>query len=90
MELMVVLANPAPVEASWRILCSYRSGFEGGGAVVGRPAVAVGRFEGAVNGGRTRHSGSRGDVLSPCIPTASGCHHSARRGVTVAEMAAQG
>jgi hypothetical protein len=34
-ELMVVLANLAPVEASWCVLCSYRSGFEGGGVVVG-------------------------------------------------------
>jgi hypothetical protein len=50
-ELTAVLANPAPVEASWCVLCSYRSGFEGGGVVVGRLAVAVGRFEGAVNGG---------------------------------------
>jgi hypothetical protein len=44
-ELTAVLANPAPVGASWRVLCSYRSGFEGGGVVVGRPAAA-GRFEG--------------------------------------------
>jgi hypothetical protein len=34
-ELTAVLANPAPVEASRRILCPYRSGFEGGGVVVG-------------------------------------------------------
>jgi hypothetical protein len=34
-ELTAVLANPAPVEASWCVLCSYRSGFEGVGAVVG-------------------------------------------------------
>jgi hypothetical protein len=40
-ELMAVLTNPAPVEASWRVLCSYSSGFEGGGVVVDRPAVAV-------------------------------------------------
>jgi hypothetical protein len=51
MELTSVLANPAPAEASWRVLCSYRSGFEGGGVVVGRLATAVGRFEGVVNGG---------------------------------------
>jgi hypothetical protein len=51
MELTAVLANPAPAEASWQVLCSYRSDFEGGSVVVGRPAVAVGRFEGAVNGG---------------------------------------
>jgi hypothetical protein len=34
-ELMTVLANPAPVEASWCVLCSYRSGLEGGGVAVG-------------------------------------------------------
>jgi hypothetical protein len=34
-DLTAVLANPAPVEASWRVLCSYRSGFEGGGVAVG-------------------------------------------------------
>jgi hypothetical protein len=53
-ELTVVLANPALVEASWRVLCSYRSGFEGGGIVVGCLAAVVGRFEGAVNGGFVR------------------------------------
>jgi hypothetical protein len=35
MELTAVLVNPAPVEASWCVLCSYRSGFEGGGVAVG-------------------------------------------------------
>jgi hypothetical protein len=34
-ELMAILANLAPVEASRCVLCSYRSGFEGGGVVVG-------------------------------------------------------
>jgi hypothetical protein len=34
-ELTAVLVNPAPVEASWCVLCSYRSDFEGCGAVVG-------------------------------------------------------
>jgi hypothetical protein len=53
-ELTAVLANPAPVEASWRALCSYRSGFEGGGVVVGRPAAAAGRFGGAVDGASVR------------------------------------
>jgi hypothetical protein len=33
-ELTAVLANPAPIEASWCILCSYRSGFEGRRAAV--------------------------------------------------------
>jgi hypothetical protein len=51
MELTAVLANLAPVEVSWRVLCSYRNGFEGGGVVVGRPATVVGRFEGVINGG---------------------------------------
>jgi hypothetical protein len=54
MELTAVLANLAPVEVSWHVLCLYRSDFEGGGVVVGRPAAAVGRFEGVVNGGPVR------------------------------------
>jgi hypothetical protein len=33
-ELTAVLANPAPVEASWCVLCSRGSGFEGGGVAV--------------------------------------------------------
>jgi hypothetical protein len=41
-ELTAVLANLAPVGASWRVLCSYRSGFEGGGVEVGCPAAARG------------------------------------------------
>jgi hypothetical protein len=35
-ELTVVLANLAPVMASWRALCLNRDGFEGGGVVVDR------------------------------------------------------
>jgi hypothetical protein len=54
MELTAVLANLAPVEASWCVACSHRSGFEGGGVAVGRPAAIVGRFEGAVDGGTIR------------------------------------
>jgi hypothetical protein len=42
--------NPAVAEALWCVLCSYRSGFEGGGVAVGRPAAVVGRFEGVVDG----------------------------------------
>jgi hypothetical protein len=41
-ELMAVLANLDSVGASWRVLCSYRSSFEGGGVVVGRPAASAG------------------------------------------------
>jgi hypothetical protein len=39
-ELTTVRANLAPVRASWRVLCLYRSGFEGGGVEVARPAAA--------------------------------------------------
>jgi hypothetical protein len=59
--------------------------------VVACPVLVQERFRGCrQQGARTRHSGSRGDVLSPCTPTAPGCRHSARRGAAVAEMAAQG
>jgi hypothetical protein len=88
-ELTVVLANPAPVGVSGRVLCSYRSGFEGGGAVVGRPAAAAGRFEGAVNGASVRDTVA---VVATSCPRAlqqhRECRHSARRGVAVAGMAA--
>jgi hypothetical protein len=40
MELTAVRASPPPAGASWCVLCSRRSGFEGGGIVVGR-RVAV-------------------------------------------------
>jgi hypothetical protein len=53
-ELTVVQANTAPVEASWCVLCSYRSGFEGGGVELGRPAAVVGWFEGVADGGPVR------------------------------------
>jgi hypothetical protein len=53
-ELTAVLANPPPAGASWCVLCSYRSGFEGGSVVVGCLAAVVGRFEGAVDGGAVR------------------------------------
>jgi hypothetical protein len=64
-ELTAVLANPALVEASWRVLCSYRGGFEGGGVMLGRPAAATGRFEGAVNGGSVR--GTEAVVATSCL-----------------------
>jgi hypothetical protein len=41
-ELTAVLANLAPVGASWRVLCPYRSDFEGSGVEVGRPAAVRG------------------------------------------------
>jgi hypothetical protein len=72
-ELTAVLANPAPVGASWSVLCSYRSSFEGGGVAVGRPAAACGPVRGCRQRGiRTWHSGGCGDVPSPCAPTVSG------------------
>jgi hypothetical protein len=90
-ELTAVLANPAPVGASWRVLCSHRSSFEGGGVVVGRPAAVAGRFEGAANG-RSVHGTVA--VMAASRPRAlqqrRGCRHSARRGTAVAGMAAQG
>jgi hypothetical protein len=66
-ELTAVLANPAPVEASWRVLCLYRSDFEGGDVAVGRPTAVVGRFEGAVNGGPVR--GTVAVVATSCPRT---------------------
>jgi hypothetical protein len=48
-ELTAVLANLAPVGASWRVLCPYRSDFEGSGVEAVRSPPA-GRFEGGVNG----------------------------------------
>jgi hypothetical protein len=35
-ELTAVMANLAPVTASWRVLCLNRGDFEGGGVVVDR------------------------------------------------------
>jgi hypothetical protein len=90
-ELTTVLANPAPVEASWRVLCSYKSGFDGGGVVVGRLAAATGRFKGAVNGGPVR--GTVAVVATSCpraLQQHRGCRHNARCSTAVAGMAAQG
>jgi hypothetical protein len=89
-ELTVVLVNLAPVGASWRVLCPYRGDFEGGGVEVGCPAAAHGPARGCRQWGSVRGSGGRGDVLSPCAPTALGCRRSTRRGAAVARMAAQG
>jgi hypothetical protein len=90
-ELTAVLVNPAPVGAPWRILCSYRSSFEGGGVVVGCPTAAAGRFEGAINGGPIRGTVA---VVAASRPRAlqqrRGCRHSAQHGAAVAGMATQG
>jgi hypothetical protein len=63
-ELTVVLVNPALVGASWRVLCLYRRGVEGGSVVEGCPTAAAGRFEGAINGGSVR--GTVAVVATPC------------------------
>jgi hypothetical protein len=57
-ELTDVLAVPAPVEVLWRVLCLYRSSFEGRSATVDRLAAVVGRFEGVVDGGPVRSTAS--------------------------------
>jgi hypothetical protein len=90
-ELMTVLANLAPVGASWRVLYSYRSGFEGGGVEIGCPAVA----RGPARGRRQRRS-VQGTVaiMATSRPRAFQqrwrCRRSARHGAAVAGMAAQG
>jgi hypothetical protein len=79
MELTAVLANHAPVGASWRVLWSYRGSLEGGDVVVGRLAAAVGRFEGAVNGAFVR--GTVAVVAMSCphaLQQHRGCRHSTR------------
>jgi hypothetical protein len=53
-ELTTVLANLAPVGALWCVLCPYRSGFEGGGVEVGRPAAARGPARGCRQRGSVR------------------------------------
>jgi hypothetical protein len=45
-KLTAIMANPAPVGASWSILCLYRSSFEGGGVVVSCPPAARGPVRG--------------------------------------------
>jgi hypothetical protein len=45
-ELTTVLVNLAPVGALWRVLCPYRSDFEGSGVEAGRPAAARGPVRG--------------------------------------------
>jgi hypothetical protein len=95
MELTAVLVNPASVEASWCVLCSYRSGFEGRSAAVGRPAAVVGRFEDAIDGGgRKWRSGRRGDVslrpnnigMSSQCPTWCSSGEDGRTGLTATGM----
>jgi hypothetical protein len=87
-KLTTVLANLAPIGASWRVLCPYRGGFEGGGVEVGYPAAAREPARGCCQRGGVR--GTAAGFPSSHAPTASGCHHSTRRDAVVAGMAAQG
>jgi hypothetical protein len=90
MELMTVLANLVPDVPSWRILCSYWSGFEGGGAAVGCPAVV----HEPARGGRPRGP-VRGTVavMAMSCPRAlqqrRGCRCSTRRDAAVTGIAAR-
>jgi hypothetical protein len=63
--LTAVPTNPPPAGASWCVLCSYRSGFEGGGVVVGCLAAVVGRFEGDVRAGALERDGPRRGGVEP-------------------------
>jgi hypothetical protein len=90
-ELTTVLANLAPVEASWRVMCPYKGGFEGGGVEVAYPATARGPARGCRRRGSVR--GTVAGVATSCpraLHQRWGCHRSTRRGTVVAGMAAQG
>jgi hypothetical protein len=68
-ELTTVLANHALVEASWRVLCLYRSDFEGRSVVVDRPVFVCGQTRGGpLTEARTRYSVRYGGVPLPCAP----------------------
>jgi hypothetical protein len=89
-ELAAVLANPVPVVASWCVLCPHRSGFEGGGVVVGRLVVIRGQARGGrlwwpVQGTAADMEASRPCALQQC----RGCCSSTRRGAAGTGMAAQ-
>jgi hypothetical protein len=90
-ELATVLANLAPVGASWRVLCPYRSGFEGGGAEVGCPAAVRGPARGCRRRGSVRGIVAGVATSCPCaLQQRWGCHRSTRHGAAVAGMTAQG
>jgi hypothetical protein len=90
-ELTTILANLAPVGASWRVLCSYTSGFEGGGVVVGCPAAARGPVRGCRQQGSIRGTVAGMATSRPCaLQQRRGCRRSTRRDAAVAGMAAQG
>jgi hypothetical protein len=73
MELTTILANLARVEASWRVLCPYSSGFDGGGVAVGCPAVVSRPARGDRPRGPVRGTAAAMAMSpSPCVPTMSG------------------
>jgi hypothetical protein len=90
-ELTVVLENLAPVGASCRVLCWYRSDFEGSSVEVGRPVAARGPTRGWSQ--REIVRGTVASVAMSCpraLQQHRGCRHSARRDAEVAGMDAQG
>jgi hypothetical protein len=90
-ELTTVPANLAPVGASWRVLCSYRGGFEGGGVEVGCPAAARGPARGCRQRGSVRGTVAGVAMSCPCaLQQRWGCRRSTRCGAVVVGMAAQG
>jgi hypothetical protein len=89
-ELTTVLANFVPVVASWPVLCSYRSGFEGGGVEVGCPAVVRGPVRGARPRGPIRGTVAGTATSCPRVPQQRrGCRRSTRRGAAVTGMTTQ-
>jgi hypothetical protein len=90
-ELTTVLANLAPVGASWRVLCPYRGGFEGGDVEVGCLVAARGPARGCRQQGSVRGTVSGMETSRPRAPQQRrGCRRSAPHGAAVAGMAAQG
>jgi hypothetical protein len=90
-ELTTVLANLAPVGASWRILCPYRSGFKGRGVEVGCPAAARGPARGCRQRRSVRGTAAGMATSRPrALQQRRGCRRSTRRGAAVVAMAAQG
>jgi hypothetical protein len=80
---MVVLANLALVGTSWRILCPYRSGFEGGGVEGAHPANARGPARGC-----RRREAVRGTVAGVAV-SCRRMFHSVGYGDAVAGMASR-
>jgi hypothetical protein len=90
-ELTIVLVNLAPVWVSWRVLCPYRSGFEGGSVEVGCPAAVRGPARGCRQRGSVRGTVEGAATSCPrALQQRWRCRRSIRRGTAVGGMAAQG